>query len=370
MKKILPLFLVPTLALTSAIAQAASLEVAGQVSRVIVLPDDAAGKETQFLDNSITGSRFRLEGSQNLDHGMKAVARIEMRVQSNRSRNAFGGLRTDTGGNLSGDDSINLRDQDIYLSGNFGKISLGKGDGAGNETTEVDLSGTFAIAGARHADLYGSFLLTSATPGGFSSADYSVTEVYGSVDAYGNENRLRYDSLNYNGFSFAVSLGQQETRGVAFRYAGGDDGTKYEVAGYYAMRGISTTTPAFRINDERMGISGSILCSNGLNFTASYSGFDQDSDTGAETQERENMWFKAGYIHGKHAVAIDYGETEDKYQNSTEIDSDGDTLGVSYVFTLAQGVDLLAGYREYSADIAGVNTTDVELVTFGSEFKF
>jgi hypothetical protein len=41
----------------------------------------------------------------------------------------------------NGDNQDN-RYQDLYLSGNLGKVSFGKGDGASNGSTEVDMSGT------------------------------------------------------------------------------------------------------------------------------------------------------------------------------------------------------------------------------------
>lgn len=337
-------------------AQAADVELSGQVSRVIVSPDDAGGDELQFLDNNISGSRFRVKAKHAIENGMTAGARIELQVQSNKGNNANGGTYTDTGGNLSGDDSIDLRYQDVYLSGDFGKVSLGKGDGAGNGAAEEDLSGTYIVASAGATDLYGGFLLDDTT---------RVGEVYGHVDAYSRVNRIRYDSNNYSGFSFAVSYGQQEVTELAARYSGGTD-TRYKLAAYIGSRG--ERSQGADDGDERMGISGSVLLSGGLNFTASYSQLDSDLST---DEDRENMWLKVGYITGKHAFAIDYGETEDTDDSNSANDTDAETLGVSYVFTLVESVELFGGYREYTSDdVIGTNNTDVELITLGSRIKF
>ena len=336
-------------------AEAADVKVSGQVSRVVVLPDDDAGDENQFLDNNISGSRFRIKASHDLGNGMKAGTRLEAQLQSNKGNNADGGLRTDTGGNLSGDDTIDLRYQDIYLSGAFGKVSLGKGDGAGNGTTEVDLSGTYIIAAVNATDLYGGFTFDEAN-------DRDVSDLYGEVDAYSRVNRLRYDSNSFNGLSFAASYGQQEVAEFAVRYAGGTD-TKYKVVGFVGSRGESAEDADD--GDDRMGISGSVILANGLNFTASYSEEDQDLDTDVDS---ENMWFKLGYKTGKHAFAVDFGETE-KTLDSTDEKAEAETMGVSYVFVPAKGVELFAGYREYTTDDVD-GATDPEFYTVGSRVKF
>jgi predicted porin len=343
-------------------AEAADFKASGQVSRVLVAPDDAAGSELQFLDNNISGSRFRFTGSENIGQGMKAGFRLEAQFQSNKGNNANGGLRGNTSGNV-GSDNIDLRYQDVYVSGNFGKVSLGKGDGAGNGRTETDLSGTYIIAAANGTDLYGGFLVADDDVTG----TVKVSDVYSEVDAYSRNNRVRYDSPNFNGFGVAVSYGQQEVTELGLKFAAGTD-TKYEVQAFVGTIGenISDTTDAdYNKGNDSMGISGSVLLSNGLNATASWSEKDQDQDT---KEDRENMWLKLGYKMGKHAFSVDYGQTKDTTDSDSAKDTDTDTMGLSYVFAPAKGVELFAGYREYSVDADGY--TDPELYTFGSRVKF
>jgi predicted porin len=335
-------------------AQAADVEVSGQVSRVIVLPDDAKGDQLQFLDNNIAGSRFRFKASQDIGNGMKAGARLEAQFQSNKGNNHNGGTYTDsTDGNLGNEDNIDLRYQDLYLSGAFGKVSLGKGDGAGNGATEVDLSGTYIVAAANGSDLYGGFLLSDSV---------KVGDYYDSVDAYSRNNRLRYDSNNFSGLSFAASYGQQEVTELAVKFAGGTS-TKYEVQAFAGT--IGESAEGSDNGDDRMGLSGSVLLSNGLNATVSWSEKDADQESSAD---RENMWLKLGYKTGKHAFTIDYGETENTSDDDS-VDTKAETMGVSYVFAPAKGVELFAGYREYTSDDVA-ESADPELITVGSRVKF
>jgi predicted porin len=340
-------------------AEAADFKASGQVSRAIVVPDDALGNETQFVDNDISGSRFRFKGTQDIGSGVKAGFRLEAQFQSNNSATANGGSYKDPTGNHNGDDSIDLRYQDVYFSGSFGKFSLGKGDGAGNDSTESDLSGTYMIAAANNQDLYGGYIFNAANVG-VANTDSGVGDVYGNTDAYSRNNRFRYDSNNFGGFSFAASYGQQEVMELSAKFAGGTD-IKYVVQGFVGT--IGEALKGAGDGDDRVGISGSVLLANGLNFTASYS--EKDSDL-ASAQDRENMWVKVGYKMGKHAVAVDYGETEDSTDTATV--SEADTKGISYVFAPAKGVELYAGYREYGID--GNTDTDPEFVTVGSRVKF
>jgi predicted porin len=331
-------------------AQAADFKTSGQVSRAIVAPDDAEGDELQFVDNSISGSRFRFTGDQDIGNGMKAGFRLEMQLQSNRGSQSTG----DTFKAVS--DGSDFRYQDIYFSGSFGKISLGKGDGAANGATEHDLSGTYTIAAANATDLYGSYVIDDTTT--------TVNNVYGNVDAYSRVNRLRYDSNNFNGLSFAASYGQQEVAELAVKFEGGSD-IQYVVQGYVGSKGKSLETE--NDGDKTRGFSGSVLLANGLNVTATWSELDSDSDT---DEDRENMWVKVGYKMGKHAFAVDYGQTEDSKDSDSAFESDADTTGLSYVFAPAKGVELYAGYREYGYDQKADGGKDPKFYTVGSLVKF
>jgi predicted porin len=347
-------------------AEAADFKASGQVSRVLVVPDDAAGDQLQFLDNNISGSRFRFTGSEDIGQGMKAGFRLEAQLQSNKGNTVNGGTFTDsTGGNLGNQDNIDLRYQDVYVSGNFGKVSLGKGDGASNGRTETDLSGTYIIAGVNHADLYGGFAvkqnLGTDDNGNPTITNERVGSFYGEIDGYSRVNRLRYDSNNYNGFSFAGSYGQREVAELAASFAGGTD-TKYEVQAFIGSLGENADSADN--GDVRKGFSGSVLLSNGLNFTAAWS--EKDLDASA-VGDQENMWGKVGYKMGKHAFTVDYGVTTLSASASAS-DKDTDTMGVSYLFAPTKGVELFAGYREYSVDLDGY--TDAEFITVGSRVKF
>ncbi|MCK4707263.1 MAG: porin, partial [Gammaproteobacteria bacterium] len=107
-------------------AQAFEAKLSGQVSRMMVIPDDAAGDEMQFVDIGWSGSRFRFTGSETSENGITYGFRFEIQARENSAGAANGGTLGDTG------DNQDNRYQDLYFSGDFGKVSFGKGDGAAN----------------------------------------------------------------------------------------------------------------------------------------------------------------------------------------------------------------------------------------------
>ena len=194
-------------------AQAFEAKLSGQVSRMVVAPDDAVGDEIQHQDIGWSGSRFRFTGSEEADNGLTWGFRFEIQARDNNA----GTDGSQLGDN--GDDQDN-RYQDLYLSGDFGKISFGKGDGASNGGTEVDMSGTALASTSNLQDNWGGYaILADGT---------KWRTVYTMFDGLSRQNRVRYDTPSFNGFSLAGSLNQGNATELALRYKG-------EVAREYAI---------------------------------------------------------------------------------------------------------------------------------------
>ncbi len=92
-------------------AEAVDLTLSGQISRMVVAPDDAIGSELQFQDIGWSGSRFRFTGTQDFESGAKPGFRYEVQLQSNPSFSAAGGGWTD-GGN---ENFLDNHYQDIWF---------------------------------------------------------------------------------------------------------------------------------------------------------------------------------------------------------------------------------------------------------------
>jgi len=317
-------------------AQAFEAKITGQVSRMVVAPDDAVGDEIQHVDIGFSGSRFRFTGSETMDNGNEVGFRFEIQARDNSAGAVDGGTINSSGPNED------FRYQDLYFSGGFGKISLGKGDGASNGSTEVDFSGTALSSSSNHQDNWGNYKITAAIP---------WKDVFTMFDGLSRQNRLRYDTPNFNGFSFAGSINQGNASELAIRYKGDIGSSKLGAAFFTAT---DTDTNARDVT----GGSASFLMSSGLNFTVAIS--ESDPDVGAAS---DSTTFKVGYKKGMHAFSIDVGDGE----NATG--EEGDTTGFTYAYFPHPGVEVFATVREL--DSTGVAASQsVDLLAFGGRVKF
>lgn len=321
-------------------AQAFEAKISGQVSRMMVLPDDAVGDETQHQDIGWSGSRFRFTGSEEADNGLTWGFRFEIQARNNNPGTDGGQL------GHNGDNQDN-RYQDLYLSGDFGKISFGKGDGASNGGTEVDWSGTALASASPLQDNWGGYAIL---PGG-----RKWNTVYTMFDGLSRQNRVRYDTPSFNGFTLAGSINQGNATELAIRYKGEIGGHKFGAA-YFIDQApdISSSVDG----PDVMGGSASLRLNNGLNFTVAFS--ESDPDSGGES---DATFFKIGYKTGMHAFTVDVADAENG------AGEEGDSTGFTYAFFPHKGVEVFAMVRELdSSGVAGAESVD--LTSIGSRIKF
>ena len=335
------------LALTSAIifalgtatsAQAVDFTISGQVSRAILFPDDAAGSEVQHVDNNASGSRIRVKAKQDVGNGMKMGARYELQLQENKGNAVNGGSLKE-----EANSTLDVRYSDIWVSGDFGKLSLGKGDGASNGATEVDMSGTYMPAPANMMDMLGGLQY---------EAGKKVGSVYTMYDGYSRNNRLRYDSPKMSGLSLAVSSAQGNSIEIALRYSGEIGGVKVQGAIFSDDAGDHPS------RKDTQGGSVAVLLPAGFNLAVAYSTRD-----GGANDDPAVVWTKLGYKTGKHSVSVDFGQASD-----VTAGIDADTAAVAYTFRPAKGIETYAAYRRINVDTS--NSVDPTVFIIGSRVKF
>jgi predicted porin len=325
-----------------ATAQAIEFKISGQVSRMVVFPDDAAGDEIQHVDIGWSGSRFRFTGSETADNGISYGFRYEIQARENSAGAHNGGQLSDTG------DNQDNRYQDLYFSGDFGKISLGKGDGAANGATEVDLSGTALSSSSNHQDNWGGYQIA---PG------VRWSSVFTMYDGLSRQNRVRYDTPSFSGVSIAGSLDQGNAYELALRYKGDVGDTKIGLAVFGAK---SADRDEDTDGDDIFGGSASVLLGMGLNLTVAYSERDFD-EVGGDTADA--LTGKIGYKTGMHAFSVDYGTSENSGGQ------EGETIGVTYSLSPYKGVEIFGTYRELDSDKVD-DSQSVDLFAVGSRIKF
>jgi predicted porin len=351
-------------------AHALSLGISGQINKQMSYVDNGESTAFAVMDNINSGSRFRFTGSEDLGNGLKVGGVWEWQWSNTPSSSA----EFNTAGQIS-ESSASLGDRktELYFSSKWGKVSLGKGDGAGNGAAEVDLSGTAVIdyCGA-NGDQLGSFNFTTGTNDkrGPGNAPVDVGDVAGCFDMYSRNDRIRYDSPKLaKWLTISASRGQANTEEIAVRASGSVGSTKIAAALAYGGQdgGSANSDP-----NTRTAISGSALLKNGLNFTLSLSMSEDDVKTGKDPSQSWT-YFKIGYKRGKNAVSLGYGQTDFDTGTKAVDDANPTSLAVAYVYKLAKDVELYAAYRDVDSDDVGLTSGSfdgVTSVTVGSRIKW
>jgi predicted porin len=346
---------------TAVYAQAQGLEVrlSGQVNRALMNVDDGQKSNSFFVDNAISGTRFRISATAPMTPGIRAGAVFEAELLSNPSSDvSFDEADI-------ADPTLAERHADIFFEGGFGKVSLGQGDGAANGGMEVDLSGTSVAHWSGTHSLGGGFEFKTGAGVG---TGVTVGDTLTNQDFESRYDRIRYDSPKFGGFSVAASWGTKDNgrdvREAALWYSG-DLGALGRVAGAlgWSNQQANVATPG-AIEDEVIGGSISWLHGSGLNVTLSYS----ERDLGAVGAERDGtfMYAKVGYKFGQHAVAIDWGNGEDMAATGVE----SDMIGIGYVWNPVRWAEIYAAAKRHSLDLAGVDADDINVVMIGTRIRF
>jgi len=327
------------LVLLPSAVQAVEVEVSGQVNRLIQSVDNGEESGVVHADNSVSGTRWRIKGEGELDNGMTTGLLYETQLQSNPSDQiTASSLDSDgIGGDVGDGDYFSTRQANVWMKGNFGKVTMGQGSGAADGSAEIDDSGTSVIQySSSSGDLLGSME--------YGDSGVTVGDVRSNFDGLGRNDNLRYDAA-INNVTLAGSIG---------------NGDKIEASARYAIDNLKIMLGIWDQNDSGDGNSGSAISASwggdsGLNLTGSYGTDDRDGDP-------KNIYFKVGFKQGDNAFGIDWGETTDLGAG------DAESYSIAWVRSMMQGVEVYASYRVESLDVSGAD--DIDALTGGARIKF
>ncbi|MFQ5935269.1 MAG: porin [Acidiferrobacterales bacterium] len=342
------------LAAAPAPSEALSLKISGQINKTIGWIDNGQFDAVGIFDNQNSGSRFRFTGSEDMGNGTSVGGVWEWQwPNSPSSAAAFNSL-----GEFS-ETSASLQDRktELYFQARWGKLSLGKGDGAANGTAEVDLSGTPAIdySGGNQC-LLGSIQYGVA---GTAPGTLTVAATYSQFDGESRNTRIRYDTPKFAGNAIAVSLGNGKSSEVAYRGAWNPGSTKFAVAaGVTDLDDAVTGTSRGR---KRTAVSGSVLLGMGLNVTGSFSR-QELSTAGAPKQSL--TYAKVGWKKGKHAVSLSWGQSKERPVANAKATA----VALGYVYKPVKFVELYGAFRTAETSAAGFSK--VTAIHLGSRIKW
>jgi predicted porin len=331
------------------------LAISGQVNRAVNMVDDGDNLKAYYVDNDVSNSRARLVGTAKLNDDLTLGSRLEFAFAPNESS-------TVTQGNEGGDENyVQGRWAEVSLaSKNYGKLSLGKGDTASNNTSQVDLSRTDVIMYSSVSDIVAG--LQFRTRGGKNLTGIEVSDAFNDQDGLSRQSRLRYDTPSFHGFSLAGSVVSNQRADAALFWGG-------QGYGFKAAAAAAVSDPNQDNTDLRYNGSFSMLHEvTGLNLTLSSGLLDRD-----DRDDPLNLYAKLGWIAefwdlGTTAFGVDYTRSF----NTTAEDDEGYSIGAAVVQLIEPfGTELYLQYRLFSLDRdAGPGVEDIHAGTLGARVKF
>jgi cell division protein FtsB len=331
------------------------LAISGQVNRAVNMVDDGKNTKAYYVDNDVSNSRVRFVGTAKATDDLTLGSRIEVAIAPNESSDVSQG----------NEDSGNFFDQrwaEASLdSKRFGKLSLGKGDSASNNSAEVDLSKVDVVAYAGIADIAGGILFREKN-GDDTLTTVSVSDAFKDLDGLSRRNRVRYDTPTFSGFHLATSAISNQRYDGSLWWAG-------QGYGFKAAGAVAVAFPNQDNTDYQYDGSFSLLHeATGLNLTLS-AGLQQRDNQG----DAENTYVKAGWLtrffpFGETAFAVDYTRS----LNLPTGRDDGYSVGAAAVQQFENyGTELYMQYRLYSLDRdADPNVQNINVGTIGARVKF
>ena len=341
------------------------LQLYGHINRAVMAVDDGNDSKIFHVDNTHSESRVGLKAKVKASEKLTVGGNAEVQWQANPSEQV-------SMDNESISAELKERAMEVYFDfSNIGKVSLGTGKMASDETSEVDLSGTDLAGNSGMADAGGGFAFyntkTVAVAEGEEVKSITVGNVFNQMDGLSKKDRVRYDTPSLAGFSLGASLGEKEMADAALRYSGEFGGTKLKAA-------VAYSDPGDGKDYTQINGSASVLFGFGLNLTVAGGTRDLD-DIPANGDDPTFMYGKIGYkakifSAGSTACSFDYGVFSNIKNQDTE--EEGTAYGVQVVQKLSDyNTELFAAYRNFELeDNTAADYEPITLAMGGVRIKF
>lgn len=287
-----------------------NFSVYGHIGRVLAIADTGSDDDVNHADTGASPSRFGLKGSANLDSGVS------------------GGFHLEYGAGASSGDNPGIRQANVYLSGAFGKLTLGQQSHA---TDGIPYSSFDAHAFMGGVEVGCDYCSAAGIDGDF-LATYSG----------GRGEVVRYDTPSLGVGSVSVSGDGDERWDVS--------GT---VSGAAGLAGFQLKAGYADVDDEqRTMLAGSVGLAQGSHFNAAW-GKTNAADS-------DYIHFGVGHNMGETSVGATY--------TTSDIDGGGNSWGFGVGQGLGAGVEVFASYKRFNYDDNMMDSADLFVV--GSRVKF
>ncbi len=332
------------------------LSISGQVDRAMNVIDDGDNTDAYFVDNDASNTRIRFVGTAEVNGDLTLGSRLELAFTPNSSANV----------NQNDQETGNSYDErwaDLSLaSKKYGKLYLGKGSTASDNTAEVDFSGTAVVAYASFADIAGGMLFYDSDSDNLSNI--KVSSAFTDFDGLSRKSRVRYDTPTFYGFGLGASAISNRRWDSALTWSGSGYGLKF---------GAAAAVAYINGDDANYQYDGSFSAlheASGLNFTFSAGTQDADDSENPYSLYGKVGWQTAFWSVGKTSLSIDYGYSDNVYAENYH----GDSFSAAAVQSFSDyGTELFLQFRLYALDAPGrsdQDLDDINVATVGARVQF
>jgi hypothetical protein len=316
-----------------------------------------AGFLEDFQSNGVDGA-----GNEDLTVGSAGTSESRFRILSSLEANGLTyGSKIELGlGEPGRANALNKRQNELYISGAFGKVTLGQGSSAGDGATENDFSGTYLTAGdltswelgAGSDEVEAGFTLSQTT--GLGVANVVAAETAGLADNssidIGRVERLRYDAPTIGNLHLSASLNDATAN---------DEGNDFAIAATYKLPSFAFTIASVSKDADDSDVVEASVAGKMANFTAAL-GFHTEENGGDDLEQTHVI---LGYNPGPFSVSVDFQTTEVDGNSAR----DAETTGLNFVYRPTKGVELYAGARNAQAADGDI---DEDAFLMGARVKF
>ncbi len=296
-------------------AQAVDFTISGHVNRALFVTDSDRGTEAAVANNGGSSTRVRANGSTELMDGNTVGIQLEYEEKGS---------------------SVNLRHANVQLGGPFGKVTLGQGSEAGDGSAYSDTTGVFGIG-----------------HGAGTGAGFSLGKYFGSLDAGGRVNMVRYDSPNLGPVGAAVSVANEDRLSGRLKLSSEFSGTSF---------GAQLATLQMPKDESILGASFGATMASGLTISGAWAkGKEMPTDP-------SYFQVELGYKFGNTGVAASWYNSEDFVTTGSE----GTAIGIGARHTLPKaGAELYAAAQNYDVkETSGAKSKDETVFVVGTRVKF
>ena len=350
-------------------AQAVDFNISGHVNRALFVVDKEGdgGTKARVQDNGGSSTRVRVTGSTELEDGNKVGIQWEYQQGSVGKSGAL-----DADGNVQSTTGLTLLHANVQYSGGFGKITIGQGSEAGDGSAYSDTTGVFGIG-----------------HGAGTSSDFSLGDYFGSLDAGGRKDMIRYDTPSLGPISAAASVANGDSVSGRLKLSSEFGGTSF---------GAQLATLQMPGDTSTLGASVGATMASGLTLSGAWAkGKDMTGVAAVDASEEvvcmmmgdtppcdariiakpavpgtlvdpSYLQAEVGYKFGDTGVALSWYQSDDFVTKGSE----GTAIGIGARHTLPKvGADFYTAVQNYSVKKEeGMESEKETVFVVGTRVKF